>query len=488
MMAPQLALLLLLAAAASRSEPLILPAPSRLLVEGLEPAVAFISEPRPRFSFDHGAATTEALARGAAQASYRITVASLPHESVAPLSWDSGVVHSTSCSQIEYNGTALVPFTSYRWTVEWEASTGESSAPASAIFETGPMAQRDWHGADWLTGSQLRYELTLPDGSAIDRARAYVAAVGCHSLVVNGGTPAPDYRGICPWAVNGKNIRYQTHNISTLLQQGHNGVGLLNGQVMAQHQPSLMAVIVIHLRGSAAPVIFTTGSHGWKQTGSYISGCNDALGHCDMHHNRVMQAWATSVDWNRHDPAWSQPGYNATGWATASSQKSTNPALALAMPLSVVLGEVRPTEVSVTPDGAWLYKFPKNFVGTVRMAALPNATQGSILSLQLGEWLDVERRGVPAHPPSPPCTTKPQSCPGHANHNRTFCPSSHASGQCDKPMPHLPCPPCPPAPPAPPPPSTSKTWPTISGGQLQYEDHILRPGNTEPLETLFCWQ
>ena len=66
-MAPQLALLLLLlAAAAGRSEPLNLPAPSRLLVEGLEPAVAFISEPRPRFSFDHGAATTEALARGAA--------------------------------------------------------------------------------------------------------------------------------------------------------------------------------------------------------------------------------------------------------------------------------------------------------------------------------------------------------------------------------------------------------------------------------------
>ena len=27
----------------------------------------------------------------------------------------------------------------------------------------------------------------------------------------------------------------------------------------------------------------------------------------------------------------------------------------------------------------------------------------------------------------------------------------------------------------------------ISGHQQQYEVHILRPGNTAPLETLFCW-
>ena len=43
------------------------------------------------------------------------------------------------------------------------------------------------------------------------------------------------------------------------------------------------------------------------------------------------------------------------------------------------------------------------------------------------------------------CTTKPQPCPGHPG--ATFCNSDPAPGQCDKPMPHKPCPPCPPPPP-----------------------------------------
>ena len=30
------------------------------------------------------------------------------------------------------------------------------------------------------------------------RARAYVAAPGCHALLVNGATPQPDLRGVCP--------------------------------------------------------------------------------------------------------------------------------------------------------------------------------------------------------------------------------------------------------------------------------------------------
>jgi hypothetical protein len=487
--------LLLAAAVASAAS---LPAPSHLLVEGLEPAVAFISEPQPRFSFVHGDVSA-ALPRGTTQASYRLTVAAVSGgegeagaiHPVLPLLWDTGTVNATSCSLIEYNGTKLAPFSRYSWTAEWTSSTGVRSPQATAMFETGPMRHGDWHGAPWLTGEQLRYDLTLPITNAtVKWARVYVAAVGCHSLVINGKTPLPDLRGICPWPVNGKNVRYQTHNVSTLLQPGRNGIGLLNGNVMSSRTQAAMAMIVVHLRGSEAPVIATSGSPGWRQTASYISGCNAALAHCDMHHDRVMQAWATTVNWIHHDPAWSLPWYNSTtaGWSRATTQKSSNPPLALAMPLSTVLGEVRPTEVSTTPDGGWLYKFPQNFVGTVKLAPLPQAKPGSILSVQLGEWLGVERRGVPSHPPSPPCTTKPQACPGHANHNRTFCLSSSMSGQCDKPMPHPPCPPCPPAPPLPPPPSSSPTWPTISGGQLQYEDHILRPGNTEPLETLFCWQ
>ena len=47
--------------------------------------------------------------------------------------------------------------------------------------------------------------------------------------------------------------------------------------------------------------------------------------------------------------------------------------------------------------------------------------------------------------------------------------------------------PPPPPPPGPPPSGGADTYPKISGGQQQFENHVLRAGNTEPLTTLFCW-
>ena len=46
--------------------------------------------------------------------------------------------------------------------------------------------------------------------------------------------------------------------------------------------------------------------------------------------------------------------------------------------------------------------------------------------------------------PAAGCTTKPQLCPSHPG--VTFCKSDPAAGQCDKAMPHKPCPACPPPP------------------------------------------
>ena len=49
-------------------------------------------------------------------------------------------------------------------------------------------------------------------------------------------------------------------------------------------------------------------------------------------------------------------------------------------------------------DGDYLYKFPKNFVGTVEVKALPNAASNSSLDILAGEWLS----GPSGAPPAPP--------------------------------------------------------------------------------------
>ena len=105
--------------------------------------------------------------------------------------------------------------------------------------------------------------------------------------------------------------------------------------------------------------------------------------------------------------------------------------LALAMAL---LGAVRPaaaagvfdvTKYGAKGDGAAVDS------AAVRAAAAACARAG-------GGTLLFPAGGAGAAVASPPCPAA--RCSGHAN--RTFCPSSPASGQCDQPMPHKPCPPC----------------------------------------------
>ena len=85
------------------------------------------------------------------------------------------------------------------------------------------------------------------------------------------------------------------------------------------------------------------------------------------------------------------------------------------------------------------YSFPLNFVGTIRFKPLPSAASGSNLTVLLGEWLVATAPGPGSAPP----------------------PSAG--------------------------PYTDYTYPKISGGQQQFENHVLRAGNANPLTTLFCW-
>jgi hypothetical protein len=114
-----------------------LPAPVGLTVEGLTADVAVLSETLPRFSFLHGDASS--LPRGTTQKSYRITVTTVgsDDEQAAKPLWDSGVVVSANCSEIEYAGAAALPaFQRFQWTAEWTASgSAGSSAQATAQFE-----------------------------------------------------------------------------------------------------------------------------------------------------------------------------------------------------------------------------------------------------------------------------------------------------------------------------------------------------------------
>jgi alpha-L-rhamnosidase len=189
--------------------------------------------------------------RGDAQTAYRVLVASdaaLLTEGAADL-WDSGRVESDDVSGVRYSGAALESRTRYWWSVQLWDRDGEPGAPsAPASFETALLRPDEWT-AEWIGAHErggspiLRREFALP--GPVRRARAYVTGLGYFELRLNGQKvgdrqlePAQtnydhipdlkDGRGE-PARLRATRVIYAVHDVTDLLREGDNAVGLILG-------------------------------------------------------------------------------------------------------------------------------------------------------------------------------------------------------------------------------------------------------------------
>jgi|EP01046_Picozoa_sp_COSAG06_P010732 hypothetical protein len=309
---------------------------TRLRVEGLElqqqgeDGLVVLSEQLPRFAFSHSVpnSNTAAVPRGLAQAAYHIKVHSSSVSSSsssgsgssssssrsssssggnATTVWDSGVVRSANCSEIVYAGEPLRAFEAYTWSVAWLGTDGRWSIEATSTFEMGPVEEADWASAAWLIGSQLRAEFQLPSPPV--RARAYLAAAGCGALEINGARPSPDTRGVCAWTVFEKRAHYQTHDITQLLRQGANAVGILSNQIDSRRKrqlpsPLARAILRIELADGSAPVLLATAAGG---EGSGEGGWSQAESWTTMNGNG--RDWFMHMNWTAEEAGWSSSGF-----------------------------------------------------------------------------------------------------------------------------------------------------------------------------------
>lgn len=385
---------------------------TRLRVEGLEQhhhqggggsdavgttSLVVLSESAPRFAYAHVAESSHA--RGLGQAAYHITV----RNATKAVVWDSGVVNSANCSEITYAGKPLRAFEAYAWGVKWLGTDGRWSVETFAAFELGPIAEADWGGAQWLVGSQLRAEFHLP--AAPVRARAYLAAAGCGMLEINGQRPTPDLRGICAWTTFEKRAHYQTHDISLLVAQGANAIGILSNQVDKRRPipfPLARAIIRIEFGGGTSPIVVTTLGNatspnptGWLHTESWTTSYGNG------------RQWRMSMNWTAKEDGWSSPGFpalkrNISKWSPAESWASPTTAMvAQQMPLATAIDRIGPVNATQVASNeshtTWLYDFGKNLVGTIELQPLPQALTGSQLTLTHGEWLEMWPVGAGAN-------------------------------------------------------------------------------------------
>ncbi|MGC5172780.1 family 78 glycoside hydrolase catalytic domain [Microbacterium sp. DT81.1] len=283
---------------------------------------------------------------------------------------------------------------SARLSVAVRGADGEWSAPSDpTTLEAGLLFPDDWIarpvGATWTEDpdsderrpSLLRREFAVAHG--LVRARLYASAHGLYEAEVNGMRVGDD--ALSPgWTVYGRRLRYYTHDITAMLEEGPNAVGAWLGdgwyrgrlgwrggfRNLYGNDLSFLGQLELTYADGRREIIATDDS--WRAAPSPIlrSGIYDGEDH-DAREERA---------------GWSRPGFDETGWERAA-MRHRDPATLVAPtgPPVRCTQEVAPVAVLTGPSGSRILDFGQNLVGRVRIRV--RGEEGRTVTLRTAEVL-----------------------------------------------------------------------------------------------------
>jgi alpha-L-rhamnosidase len=364
----------------------------------------------PRFSWK-----LRSDSRGARQSAYRVLAATDAAElrKGSADMWDSGRVESSEQCHVVYAGKSLTSNADYCWCVEvWDDEGKSAGTSALAFFSTGLFDEAEW-SAQWIgrgaadepradtehfPGDQaeelakldidyrsplFRREFTLD--APVKRARAYICGLGYHELHVNGAkvgdhllSPAKtDYR---------KQVLYETLDLTDLLVQGANAVGIMLGngwfnplkewwswRMQWFGSPRVICQIHVELADGTTQRIVTDGD--WQtSTGPIISSC---IYSGETYDARIEQAgWATA-------------GFDDSGWDRANLVAAPGGRLVSAsLPPARVTDIVKPVGIREPSPGVFVFDMGQNFSGWVRLSV--QGESGDEVTMRFAERAHVQ--------------------------------------------------------------------------------------------------
>jgi alpha-L-rhamnosidase len=205
--------------------------PARLRCElATEPLGVDVS--RPRLSW-----IVESEVRGDGQTAYQVLVATSPDQLASDKAdlWDSGRVESDTTLHIPYAGRALSSSLQVYWKVRvWDSEGLPSDWSPPATWTMGIVRDTDWRAkwivAPWQSEALLmRREFDVRPG--LRRAIAHVCGLGHFEMNVNGRKSGDNL--LAPgWSKYNRTCLYETHDITPLVREGGNAIGLALGNGM----------------------------------------------------------------------------------------------------------------------------------------------------------------------------------------------------------------------------------------------------------------
>ena len=304
--------------------------------------------------------------RGQKQTAFQILMSAMPACAQGDI-WDSGKTVSPEFTQVVYGGPALQSGKSYYWKVRaWDKDGQAGPWSVAARFDMGLLGPADWKGS-WIGGAnQLRREFTVP--GRVVRARAYISGLGYHELRVNGRKAG---RAVLDpgWTTFDKRVLYVTYDISSLLQEGGNAIGVLLGQGWFKSR-ALLAQINIELAGGGTISVVSDAT--WAAADGPIV--------MDSIYN------GETYDARRETPGWDRAGFAGDGWKPAAAVPAPKGVLsAQMMPAIQVLDTIVPFKMSNPEPAAYVFDMGQNFSGWVRLRV--SGPRGTAVRLRFAEML-----------------------------------------------------------------------------------------------------
>jgi alpha-L-rhamnosidase len=329
------------------------------------------------------------------QSAYEIRVAGEKRDvtSGKNLIWDTGKVDSDQSIHIEYAGPALQSRQTVYWQVRvWDNDGKKSKWSSPASWEMGLLNESDW-SASWIhpdikedlskssPAQMVRKDFVL--NGEIKSARAYVTSLGLYEMELNGKRVGDEV--LTPgWTAYEDRIQYQVYDVTSLLKNGENAVGLMLGDGWYRgfigfkgqrnaYGDKLAALVQLHIKLSDGSDVVIVSDNSWKaSTGAILES--------DIYNGEIYDA-------RLEKDGWTTAGYDETDWqkVVVLSKPDAKIIASQGAPIKKV-EEIKPIKLIKTPEGDTVIDMGQNMVGWVRLAV--EGPAGSQVTIRHAEVLD----------------------------------------------------------------------------------------------------
>jgi len=299
--------------------------------------------------------------------------------------WDSEKTASDRSVNVEYKGKLLESRKQYYWKVKWWDISGKSSPYSNVqVFESGLLNAEDWQ-AKWIgPGNLVRKSFTVD--RQVHRARVYVCGLGYYELRINcirvGG------RQLDPgWTDYSKYSLYSTYDITSILKEGDNAVGVMlgKGRYATRNDassadgsktegPVPKVILQIEIEYKDGNKVLIVSDDRWKMShGPVIED--------DIYNGEVYDARFEQTEWD-------YPGFDDSKWERVVllsppqgklKSQATYPAIEAIDRLSA-------KSLNSPSSGVYVYDFGQNFSGWVKLRS--EGPRGTKIRLRHAELLD----------------------------------------------------------------------------------------------------